>query len=241
MNKNKGSFSLEQVSFKFANHQPYFFKNVSLALEAGMHYFVCGKNGVGKSTFFRILLGDIGDQEYCSGTLRIHDKNFDIQEDISYRKYVRLLQQDVDTMLVDILTVKENLQCALLPRFPGLGSFPGVVGSDFLVACDINLDQRVSSLSGGQRQILAIIMALQKPTYILLLDEPTAALDKDNAFKVMEFLQKIAQERNLVVIMISHDTELMSEFTLGESYIVIEEQQGIRQIRHRAIAKTKEK
>lgn len=237
MSNNKNIFLLEQVSFKFASHQPYFFKNVSLALEAGMHYFVCGKNGVGKSTFFRIILGDIGEQEYCSGRLKIHDISFDMQLDTSYRKYVRLLQQDVDTMLADMLTVKENLQCALLARLPGLGRLPDIIGSDLLVACGINLDQQVASLSGGQKQILAIIMALQKPTYLLLLDEPTAALDTNNALKVMEFLQKIALERNLVVIIISHDTELMAKYVYGERYIVIEEQQGVREVRYTPKAK----
>jgi ABC-type lipoprotein export system ATPase subunit len=68
-------------------------------------------------------------------------------------------------------------------------------------------------LSGGQRQILAILMALQKSASILLLDEPTAALDDKNSSMVMSFLNELlATDKNLTVLIICHDKELVDTY-----------------------------
>jgi ABC-type lipoprotein export system ATPase subunit len=77
---------------------------------------------------------------------------------------------------------------------------------------NLNLKKNVQQLSGGQKQILAIMMALQKPTQILLLDEPTAALDEKNTHMVIQFLNTLAQERNLIIIIITHDKELTQTY-----------------------------
>ena len=80
---------------------------------------------------------------------------------------------------------------------------------DFLKEFNIPLNVPVENLSGGQRQILSILMCLQKPTSILLLDEPTAALDTKNAQLVMSLLKTLQQEKNMLILMICHDPELL--------------------------------
>src|SRR5256885_15678604 len=105
MKNNQNPLTLTNVSFKFSKHGSYFFKDICLMLMPGSHYFVCGKNGVGKSTFFRILQGRFESEELCTGML-------------STSGNVSVVHQDVSTMLADKLTVQENLQCALLPTYP---------------------------------------------------------------------------------------------------------------------------
>jgi ABC-type lipoprotein export system ATPase subunit len=78
-------------------------------------------------------------------------------------------------------------------------------------AFELPLDKPVYQLSGGQKQLLAILMLLQKPTELLLLDEPTAALDPQRSTQLMQFLKTVAHERDIPVVMISHDQEITSD------------------------------
>src|SRR5581483_218231 len=92
---------------------------------------------------------------------------------------------------------------------------------------NIDMTTPAHLLSGGQRQILAIMMALQKPTRVLLLDEPTAALDNDNAQQVMAFLENITAELNLITLIICHDKELVVTYGHHSCYELVHHN-GIR-------------
>lgn len=67
------------------------------------------------------------------------------------------------------------------------------------------MDEPVFMLSGGQRQILSLLMAVLRPSKILLLDEHTAALDPDAAKLVMRFTHHLLRNHNMTTIMITHD------------------------------------
>jgi putative ABC transport system ATP-binding protein len=66
------------------------------------------------------------------------------------------------------------------------------------------LDQLMGSLSGGQRQALTLLMGVMDKTSLLLMDEPTAALDPKSAQVVMQLAQKINREMGITVILITH-------------------------------------
>jgi ABC-type cobalamin/Fe3+-siderophores transport system ATPase subunit len=70
----------------------------------------------------------------------------------------------------------------------------------------------VGRLSGGQRQLLATAMVLQKTTRLLLLDEPTAALDLENAHHVLSVLCDIAEKESFIVMAIIHDQALLAQY-----------------------------
>jgi putative ABC transport system ATP-binding protein len=85
-----------------------------------------------------------------------------------------------------------------------------------LKTLDMGLDTRmkanVSSLSGGQRQALTLLMTVLSGPDILLLDEHTAALDPSNAAMVMEQTQRVIQERSLTTLMVTHNMNHAIEF-----------------------------
>src|SRR5690606_14226447 len=82
------------------------------------------------------------------------------------------------------------------------------------------LDTPMKDLSGGQRQLLAFIMATALPPQLFLLDEPTAALDPASATKLLQFAIKWIKEHSMTTILITHDPELA--LTIGKKIWILE-------------------
>lgn len=227
---------LRHVSFSFPRQTHPFFADINIGFAPGQLHFIRGQNGAGKSTFFNILRGAVEPQERVVGQISLAGELVDFAGDESRRQIlgenVKLVQQNFDLMLADKLTFEENLQVAKLKRYPGLSLLPEAEKLPaFVQRFGIPHNKAVYLLSGGQRQMLAILMALQKPTKVLLLDEPTAALDAHNANMIMSFLNSLVSERGLTVLIISHDPELVQRYANKQYYqISIDEKSGTRSI-----------
>ena len=216
---------ITNLSFKFHNQENYFFHTIDLTFESGKIYFVQGKNGVGKSTFFSILQGTTPRNALLTGSFSFDNQIYVIEKnniDIKLSTNIKTMQQDCDKMVINTMTVKENIELAQLPKYPTLKplSLPNALPA-MLHDFGINELTPVCQLSGGQKQILAIIMILHKPTKILLLDEPTAALDDINSHIVMKFLDTLALNLDLIVIIITHDKELTESYTKHQKITII--------------------
>jgi ABC-type multidrug transport system ATPase subunit len=208
-------FAVEQLSFSF-NQADIFFENLSFSCADPGLIFVRGKNGIGKSTLFRLLQGSVGTRELVSGQVTIDDNQYDLA-DTHDRALLHdcsiAMAQESSLMVVPSFTGFENLAYACLPRYPEL-SFARVtqITPDLARQFAIPLDLRAGELSGGQRQMLALLMVTQRPLQVLFLDEPTAALDEKNARLVMDFIRQLVVEKNIFVICISHDAVLVQEY-----------------------------
>lgn len=215
MNLIKSSLQLNRISFQFNAQTSSFFKDLLVSFSPGAVHFIQGQNGVGKSTFFRLLQGKVDRGEIASGSIVLNDTIYDLAstQALALGQRIKFVQQKFDLMLADQFSFEENLRCAALPEYPTLASLPQHMPlPPFIARFGINPKQQVRSLSGGQRQILAILMALQKPTQILLLDEPTAALDHKNSHMVMEFLQELVTTTGITVLIICHNPELVKAY-----------------------------
>jgi len=204
---------IKNVSFQHAKQAPYFFKNLSFSLEPGQLHALHGQNGVGKTVLLHLMSGHFDRQAVLKGEIICEG--------------VTLVHQRFDHRLADQFTFLENLKFGCLGRFPN--PFLPLQGPhflpDLLTRFHIHPQTPVARLSGGQRQILALLMQLQKKTKALLLDEPTAAMDAENAQMVFEFLQSLEGVTKLVVC---HDRELIERYTSGRHLYMQRQEDGLR-------------
>lgn len=226
--------TITNMSFKFNKQTDYFFRDANITFESGNIYFVQGKNGVGKSTFFSILQGSIPHDAQLTGSVTFNNTEYVIQHNSmnpTLCSHIKTMLQDSNKMVVATMSVEENIHLAQLPYYPGLKILAHSTQMPAILH-EFNIDQKqqVHYLSGGQKQILAIIMTLQKPTHILLLDEPTAALDDKNSNMVMQFLQTLAHQLDLIVIIITHDKELIDTYADCRKILIKRENDDNRSI-----------
>ncbi|KKP95946.1 MAG: ABC transporter related protein [candidate division TM6 bacterium GW2011_GWE2_36_25] len=188
----ENSLIIENVSFKFSKEKSFFFKDVSLRFSMSALHYIVGDNGSGKSTLLRLILNQLSPGELLEGT--IHRKGL-----------IHLVAQNYNQMVAPSFSFEKNISFAKFGKYPRLSPLSNMqMMPHFVEKFNIALNRPVDSFSGGQKQIVAILMALQKPIDILLLDEPTAALDKDNTSLLLNFLNDLVQEMNVTVIMICH-------------------------------------
>lgn len=230
MEKNN-ILSIQDVSFAFKKQEAPFFENISAHFNAGSVHFIRGANGVGKSVFFNILRGEVKPEALCSGTFSFDTITIQVSEKEpfthAYKKQFTFVHQDCDAMLAGQLTVEQNLQCANMPKYPHFSGLPGYHdNARFIKTLGIDITKPVHLLSGGQRQIIAIMMALQKNARIILLDEPTAALDEKNADMVMQFLTTLTEKTGLTALIICHDKELVLKYAHDGYYNISSHERG---------------
>jgi ABC-type multidrug transport system ATPase subunit len=206
------------IYYRHHTKAPYFFRGLSFALEKGRLHALHGKNGTGKSILLNLMCGSPPRESVVEGGI-VRDGP------------VVLVNQKFDRMIADQFSFDENLSFACMGQVPSLYRrlmIPQVT-FDCLERFHIDRKTPVHRLSGGQRQILSLLMVLQKPVDVLLLDEPTATLDEDNARLVFEFLTLLAQQ-GMTLFVVCHDRELIEGFVTGNHFQLAKTMSGERTI-----------
>jgi len=191
-------------------------QNISLTIPENSFVVVIGSNGSGKSTLLNALAGTVRVDE---GNILIRGKDITSLKDYRRSKWVARIFQNPLMGTSPELTVLENFRLASLrtesKKFHiGTGEkFRKSVKEKILMldlGLENKLDQPMGTLSGGQRQALTLLMAvmpadngLDEPR-ILLMDEPTAALDPRAAELVLKMAEKIIRGYNLTVVFVTH-------------------------------------
>lgn len=182
-------------------------KKTNFKAESGELIAIIGPSGSGKSTFLTVAGGL---QQPTAGEVVINGKDMTGLNE-KKRSNVRLHEIGFvlqTSNLVPFLTVRQQLQ--LLDKVKK-GNLQGQALEHLLQTLGIDTLQNKlpSDLSGGQRQRVAIAKALYADPAIILADEPTASLDSDRAFEVMELLQRTTKENGKTTIVVTHDTRLI--------------------------------
>jgi simple sugar transport system ATP-binding protein len=192
---------------------------VDIALRRGEVTSLCGDNGAGKSTLVKILSGASAP---TTGTLQING------EPIRLRSPRHAQQAGIQTVFQDLgiaphLTVTENVFLGReIPRAGILGKLGMLdrktmraVTADAVERVKINLpglDHIVESMSGGQRQAVAVSRTIAGQGSVVLLDEPTAALGVQETERVAALITRL-RESGVAILMISHDLPLVMQMS----------------------------
>jgi ABC-type lipoprotein export system ATPase subunit len=226
---------IKNLSFKFdKKSNQFFFNNLTIEFSPYKVHFIQGDNGVGKSTLFHLIQGTVPKSAFLETSITLDGTTYTTHNNLlphAFTQQVSTVQQQYDRMIANQFTFMENLQLACLPAYPTLQSLPHATLFDSIKLLNIDLNKPVHLLSGGQRQLLAILMALQKPTKLLLLDEPTATLDKKNAYLVMQCLHQLAAQLKVTMLIICHDKELIESYAQGNSFSMRQLENGERILR----------
>jgi putative ABC transport system ATP-binding protein len=184
--------------------------DLSIDLQDNMITVVVGNNGSGKSTLLNIISGAV---KQDSGHVTLDHRIIDSIPEHKRSPQIVTVFQNPQMGTAGELTILENLRLATVSgqwrqlKWGISKSFKAEMVEQ-LSLLGMNLenksDQLVQNLSGGQRQALALFMAvLQKPK-VLLLDEPTAALDPKAAEQVLRLAHNFAKEYQLCTLMVTH-------------------------------------
>ncbi|WP_053362896.1 ABC transporter ATP-binding protein [Bacillus sp. FJAT-27251] len=193
--------------FKSGQSEIEALKTTSFAAEGGELIAIIGPSGSGKSTFLTIAGGL---QSPSNGEVLINGQDITHLKE-KQRAEIRLQEIGFvlqSSNLVPFLNVKQQLQLLDKVKKNNMEDDKLEELYDSLGIGDL-MGSFPSDLSGGQRQRVAIAKALYTNPSIILADEPTASLDSDRAFEVMEMLKKAATNNGKTVIVVTHDTRLI--------------------------------
>ena len=194
------------------------FDNFTLDVNDGDFISVVGSNGSGKTTMLNIVCGGI---QPDSGAVVFNGENIVLSKEYERaRKIVRVLQHP-KMGTCGSLTILENLALADNKLHP-FGLSPAVNRKreehykKLLESCGMGLENRMGvlagSLSGGQRQALALIIATMADIDLLILDEHTAALDPKSSETLMKITEKVVKEKHLTTLMVTHNLRFAVEY-----------------------------
>ena len=198
---------------------------VTLAIPAGSFVVVIGTNGSGKSTLLGAIAGTV---RLDSGSIRLAGTDVTGWHEHQRARLVGRVFQDPRAGTASSLTVLENIAVAACRgRTAGLG---WATGRDLraeaaarlariVPGLEGRLDQPIGSLSGGQRQIVTLVMATWHRPELLLLDEHTAALDPAAADRVIQATTRVVREQSLTALMVTHS--LAQAAALGDRLLLI--------------------
>ncbi|MCK9254023.1 MAG: ATP-binding cassette domain-containing protein [Clostridiales bacterium] len=203
------------------------FENFNLTVEDGEFLSIVGSNGSGKTSLLNIICGSIPIE---GGDVLIGGESIARQQD--YRRYDRIgrVYQNPAMGTCPSLTILENMSLAdnkgrRYNLTAGINkkrqSFYREQLASLGLGLEDKLDVKLESLSGGQRQAVALIMATLTPVDFLILDEHTAALDPKTAETIMVLTDKIVREKHLTAMMVTHNLRYAVEY--GSRLIMMNE------------------
>jgi putative ABC transport system ATP-binding protein len=180
---------------------------VSLDIMPGELVGIFGPSGSGKSTMLLIagLLEPPTGGEVLIGGERVSWAGAELDHLRDFRRqHIGFVFQKAN--LIPYLTALENVALALeIDDVPSKAAY--AYAADLLRSLDLahRIDNRPSKLSGGEQQRVSIARAIANDPYLILADEPTAALDSVRGRQVMELFRRIATERRAAVVVVTHD------------------------------------
>ncbi len=194
------------------------FDNFNLSVNQGEFVSVVGSNGSGKTSMLNIICGSIPVE---AGQILINGHDITKEKEYMRNRKIGRVYQNPAMGTCPSMTILENMSIAdNKGKLYGLSLGINKKRKDFYrdslsqlnLGLEDKMDVKVGSLSGGQRQAMALLMSTLTPIEFLILDEHTAALDPKTAEIIMELTGKLVAEKNLTTIMVTHNLRYAVEY-----------------------------
>lgn len=208
-----------EIGYRSKRKQTSVFQGLNASFQSGSLIGLIGDNGVGKSTLLKTLTGYL---KPLHGSVLIQGENL---ESLSFEKKATLISIVTTEKIGGFnLTVYDVVA---LGRTPYLSMFGKLMPDDIAViqrslerlGLASLKDTLMEELSDGQRQKVMIAKSLAQETPIILLDEPTAFLDYTSKHKLFEDLKVLSLEEKKLIIVSSHDIDLMQKYMTKALYL----------------------
>jgi putative tryptophan/tyrosine transport system ATP-binding protein len=210
-------------------------KGVDLILDHGEFTVVIGGNGSGKSTLLNVISGAVN---INSGLIKVEGREISALPEYKRSQYISRVFQNPFAGTVSELSVLENFRLASL-RGKNKGFIIGTRRSFEIsvkekvaklgLGLENKIQNKMGTLSGGQRQALTLLMATLDESRVLLMDEPTAALDPKTASRVMEMANELIRKLHQTCLMVTHN--LKDALRYGDRLIMMSDGKIIHDIR----------
>jgi putative ABC transport system ATP-binding protein len=218
MSENKSLLKLKRITKVFSKgtvDQVRALDKIDLDVDAEDYIAIIGSNGAGKTTLLNIIAGVYPPEN--GGKIIVNDRNISGLSEYRRARYVGRVYQDPHVGTAAKMSIEENMAMALLRGQPrGLRVATNKQRRELFCAAlaplGLGLENRlgalVGTLSGGQRQALALVMATLSKPAILLLDEHVATLDPRTAQIVLDLTEMLVKREKMTTIMVTHNMEL---------------------------------
>lgn len=216
---------VKKTFFKGTVNEKKAIRGSSLTLNDGDFCTVIGSNGAGKSTLLNLIAGALIPDE---GLIEIDGKDVTRMPEYKRAKYIGRVFQDPMKGTAAGMQLQENLMLAdrrgLCHRLrwaftPSREQYYQNLVARLGLGLENRMTARIGLFSGGQRQAVTLLMATMRRPEVLLLDEPTAALDPKTAETVLNLVNQIVTEQKLTTLMITHN--MRDALRLGNRLIMM--------------------
>ena len=216
---------VKKTFFKGTVNEKKAIRGISLTLNDGDFCTVIGSNGAGKSTLLNLIAGAFIPDE---GLIEIDGKDVTRMPEYKRAKYIGRVFQDPMKGTAAGMQLQENLMLAdrrgLCHRLrwaftPSREKYYQNLVARLGLGLENRMTARIGLFSGGQRQAVTLLMATMRRPEVLLLDEPTAALDPKTAETVLNLVNQIVTEQKLTTLMITHN--MRDALRLGNRLIMM--------------------
>ena len=214
---------IENVHVSFGEFKAL--QQINCAINEKDFILILGHNGAGKSTLLDTVSGRIIPTQ---GKIFRNNTDITTLSETKRSQFISRVFQNTHMGSVATMTVAENLAMATLKgKIAGFKSaiknFPEYIVEETLKPLNLRLEEHLNTpigkLSGGQRQIITIVMATLCDPDILLLDEPTAALDPVSTEILLQFVHNFTKQRKMATMMITHD-EQRAKFLANRTWVL---------------------
>ena len=201
---------VKDLSFSYGDNKVL--DNVSFSSSGGEAIAVLGPNGVGKSTFFKCILGFL---PIGKGKIEIEGKDVSIMKGKELSKYIAYIPQSSSPVFNH--TVLDSVAMGMNNQI-GLFSVPGEKEREKAAAALDRLgilklkDRGCLNISGGERQLMLIARAMVQDARIIVMDEPTSSLDYGNSYRVMETIMSLSKD-GYTILFSTHDPDAAMRYS----------------------------